>query len=234
MDILESILTAIIDETNAAEEETSVGHKIFIGSVDPLLKRRVAIVVGIICSADVFRTQNKIILWEAYGLLLFDFLNFFIASRPKGVAALPRPNKLADTFMETASIDSSEGFLNNFLKIGLKIFDIDEVILASCAIFIIPLQKQIAPHIEKNKLIADLLLPITAILTLDILLEIMPNNVENITPNKKNHFILWSPSYLNYLYVNLMGVIMAFYKVLLDLYIIVFIWYNNITKRGAW
>ena len=149
-------------------------------------------------------------------MLLFDFLNFFIASRPKGVAALPRPNKLADTFMETASIDSSEGFLNNFLKIGLKIFDIDEVILASCAIFIIPLQKQIAPHIEKNKLIADLLLPITAILTLDILLEIMPNNVENITPNKKNHFILWSPSYLNYLYVNLMGVIMAFYKVLLD------------------
>ena len=27
------------------------------------------------------------------------------------------------------------------------------------------------------------------ILTLDILLEIMPNKVENITPNYKNHFI---------------------------------------------
>lgn len=180
----------IIDDNNAVADDKSVGHKIFIGSVEPLLKRRVAIVVGIICSADVFKTQNKIMLWEAQDLLLFDFLNFFIALNPNGVAALPRPNKLADTFIETASIDSSEGFLNSFLKIGLKIFDIADVILASCATFIIPLQKQIAPHIEKNKLIAELLLPIIAMLTLDILLEIIPNNIENTVPNKKNHFML--------------------------------------------
>lgn len=187
--ILENILTATIDDSNAVDDDKSVGHKIFIGSVEPLLKRKVATVVGIICRADVFKTQNKIILWEAKFLLLFDSLNFFIASRPNGVAALPRPNKLADTFIETASIDSSEGLLKSFLKIGLKIFDIADVILASCAIFIIPLQKQIAPHIEKNKLIADVLLPIIAILILDILFEIMPNNIENTTPKRKNHFI---------------------------------------------
>ena len=44
------------------KDDMSVGYKIFIGSVEPLLKRNVAIVVGIIWSADVFKTQNKIML----------------------------------------------------------------------------------------------------------------------------------------------------------------------------
>lgn len=189
-------MVATIDETNAVEDDMSVGYKIFIGSVEPLLKRKVAIVVGIICSADVFKTQNKIMLWEAKFLSLFDFLNFFIASNPNGVDALPSPNKLAETFIETASIDSSDGFLNSFLKMGLKIFAINDVIFESCAIFIIPLQKQMDPHMEKNKLIAELLLPIIAVLTSDILFEIIANIIENIVPKQKNHFKLASPSYL--------------------------------------
>lgn len=192
-------MVATIDETNAVEDDISVGYKIFIGSVEPLLKRKVAIVVGIICSADVFKTQNKIMLWEANFLLLFDFLNFFIASNPNGVAALPSPNKLADTFIETASIDSSDGFLKSFLKMGLKIFAINDVIFESCAIFIIPLQKQIAPHMEKNKLIAEPLLPIIAVLKSDILFEIIANIIENMAPKQKNHFKLASPPFFKYI-----------------------------------
>ncbi len=190
----------------------SVGYKIFIGSVEPLLKRKVAIVVGIICSADVFKTQNKTMLWEAKFLSLFDFLNFFIAFNPNGVAALPSPNKLAETFIETASIDSSDGFLKSFLKMGLKIFAINDVILESCAIFIMPLQKQIDPHMEKNKLIAELLLPIIAVLTSDILFEIIANIIENMAPKQKNHFKLASPPYLK-IYVVLMDVIMLFDRI---------------------
>ena len=132
-------------------------------------------------------------------MLLFDFLNFFIASNPNGVAALPSPNKLADTFIETASIDSSDGFLKIVLKMGLKIFAINDVILASCAIFIMPLQKQIDPHMEKNKLIAELLLPIIAMLTSDILFDIIADIIENIAPKQKNHFKLSSPPYLKFI-----------------------------------
>ena len=99
-------------------------------------------VVGTIVTPLVFNTKKVIMASLAVFLSLFNFWRLSIAFRPNGVAALPKPAIFAAMLLAIKPSDSSpSGTLGNiFFKIGVIILDIQEIIPASSAIFISPIQ----------------------------------------------------------------------------------------------
>ena len=131
---------------------------ISIGFVQPCFCRRVQSSVGISCREAVFITTNIAIELVAVDFELLFFCSFFMASIPKGVAALPSPSKFAVIFMHIAfaeGLSAGQSGKINFI-IGENKFDKYSVILDFSAIFIIPVQKAIIPKMEIIKETASL------------------------------------------------------------------------------
>ena len=99
----------------AAAEVSQAAGIISIGTAAPYSCRRSATVVGIKCSAAVLSTTKFTISSLAISGVGLFACRPRIASRPSGVAALPRPSKFAVIFMDTAFIAGS-----SFLKFGNK------------------------------------------------------------------------------------------------------------------
>lgn len=115
------------------------------------------IVIGTSCTEAVLRSINKV---RFLALFLSHFLSHllkhFIAFIPRGVAALPRPNIFAVTFMEIASSVFSSWIPRNSSLRGLRrIWDIFLVIPLFSATFIIPPHRAIVPINEMHRLTAS-------------------------------------------------------------------------------
>ena len=82
----------------------SVVGKIAAGSALPWWARRPIIPVGSSARPDVLIARNRTIALVAVPFSLLSSLSSFIALRPKGVAALPRPSALAEMFITIAPI----------------------------------------------------------------------------------------------------------------------------------
>ena len=114
-------------------------------------------VVGINCIEAVFIIINIIIELVNLSFELFSFCIVFIAFRPKGVAAFPKPKILAIIFMEIcffAVVCSFKSGKRRF-KRGLKRLDNLFIKVVLFAICIIPLQRHKEPSKFIDKLIAS-------------------------------------------------------------------------------
>ena len=127
-----------------------------MGSFEPNELLTEITVVGIICKEAVFKTINIIILSLSVSLFSFSFCNSFIAFKPSGVAAFPRPNILAIIFIVILSYALLFTVIsgNNFFIIGVKTFFNNSIILVWDAISIIPLQRHVIPIKVNIKLTA--------------------------------------------------------------------------------
>lgn len=133
------------------------GNIMSMGAVLPFSLLSIATVVGIIETDAAFITTKRTISLEAVKSFMLDSsFSRDIASRPKGVAALPRPNMFAVIFIDIAFI-AGEFFFNlgnNNRKIGDSARLIIFVRPDFSATFIIPLQKAITPISFKHSVIA--------------------------------------------------------------------------------
>lgn len=169
--------------------------RISIGLLLPAFCLKTAMVVGINCIEQVFNTTNVIILSVAVCLYGEIFLSFSIAFKPKGVAAFPSPKKLAEMFIQIASIasDEEEIPLKRILVMGLKSLLKNLVNCDFEAISIIPLQKQIIPSKENDNSTASVHWLIKAFETSSVFPVIMLQIKEIIINKEKSHFIKKPP-----------------------------------------
>lgn len=98
--------------STAQEADTSdainVGSTTQYGSVDPAAARNARTLVGSSSTAEEFRAMNMHISSLAALPSLLAFCSSAIASMPKGVAALPRPRKLAARLSVMGAMASDE------------------------------------------------------------------------------------------------------------------------------
>ncbi len=92
-------------------------------------------------------TTKVTIAWLAAGARRFSFSSSFMAARPRGVAALPSPKRLAAMFMEMAFMAglSSESSRKRKRVIGRNIRLMASVRPLRSATRITPLQRQMVP-----------------------------------------------------------------------------------------
>ena len=147
------IRTKISPAAQATLWDIRTGSRISNGEFDPAAALIEATVDGISCTEEVLRTTNEAS--ERSGIPLN---RLFEALIPNGVAALPKPSRLEETFMHTASSAPGELRIDGiiFERRGRRIFAIFDVSPAFSAIFIIPQKKHIAPPVFNKKLTASL------------------------------------------------------------------------------
>ena len=81
-----------------------VGIKMSVGCAAPICERYIIMLTGININPEVLITKNIIIGLLAVSFFGFNSCNSFIAFNPMGVAALSRPNILADIFIKIEPI----------------------------------------------------------------------------------------------------------------------------------
>ena len=86
-----------------------VGSTMFVADVDPFSRRRAIVRAGISVRCVVLSARNITIALVAVFLCGLSSCRCFIACSPSGVAALPRPSRLADMFMTMAPIAGWSG-----------------------------------------------------------------------------------------------------------------------------
>jgi hypothetical protein len=98
----ESALAASTPQMVDTAVAINVVGKMAAGSLDSCRARRPMMPVGKSASPEVLMARKRIIAFVAVPFSLFSSLSSFMALRPKGVAALPRPRALAAMFITMA------------------------------------------------------------------------------------------------------------------------------------